>query len=157
MKVLTVDKVKIGSELPPLEVEVTPRVVIMGASASRDWQPQHHDHAWAVEKVGTKGIFLNTPNLAGWIERYLTDWSGPLGRLGRIRFRMRRSICAGDRMSFSGSVTRVVPDDQGCQWAEVDLAVTANGETAVECSARIAIPADPADSPWARSGARWQP
>lgn len=146
-----------GDALPPLHVEVTSRVVIMGASASRDWQPQHHDHAWAVEKVGTKGIFLNTPHLAGWFERYLTDWAGPLGRLGRLRFRMRRSICAGDHMTLSGSVTLVVQDNQGCHWAEVDLAVAADGETAVECAARIAIPADLGDTPWTRSGERWQP
>lgn len=157
MNQLLAADVREGDSLPPLDVDVTPRVVIMGASASRDWQPQHHDHAWAVEKVGTKGIFLNTPNLAGWFERYLTDWTGPLGRLGRLRFRMRRSICAGDRMSMSGSVTRVATDDEGCHWADVDLTVTANGETAVECTARVAIPADPADTPWTRSGERWRP
>jgi hypothetical protein len=148
---------KPGDALPELSVDVTPRVVIMGASASRDWQPQHHDHAWAREKVGTKDIFLNTPNLAGWFERYLTDWTGPAGRLGRLRFRMRRSICAGDRMTFNGSVSKVETDADGCAWAEVDLSVTANDETAVECWARIAIPDDGGDSPWTRSGERWQP
>jgi len=149
--------VKVGDALPVLEVDVTPRVVIMGASASRDWQPQHHDHAWAVEKVGTKDIFLNTPNLAGWFERYLTDWTGPRGRLGRLRFRMRRSICAGDRMAFSGTVTAISDDSAGCRWIEVDLTVTAAGEAAVECSARVAVPAGNGDDPWHRSGDDWQP
>ncbi len=148
---------RVGEKLPELTVDVTPRVVIMGASASRDWQPQHHDHAWAREKVGTKDIFLNTPNLAGWFERYLTDWTGPIGRLGRLRFRMRRSICAGDRMTFNGTVSKVETDQTGCTWAEVDLAVSANGETAVECWARIAILAGDGPSPWARSGDDWQP
>jgi hypothetical protein len=150
--------VNVGDTLPGLEVDVTPRVVIMGASASRDWQPQHHDHAWAVEKVGTKDIFLNTPNLAGWFERYLTDWTGPRGRLGRLRFRMRRSICAGDRMVFSGTVTAVSEaDSAGCRWVDVDLTVTAAGETAVECSARVAVPAGDQGNPWRRTGDDWQP
>jgi len=30
----------------------------------------------------TRDIFLNTPNQAAWFERYLTDWTGPTGRLG---------------------------------------------------------------------------
>jgi hypothetical protein len=148
---------RVGERLPELTVEVTPRVVIMGASSSRDWQPQHHDHAWAVEKVGTKGIFLNTPNLAGWFERYLTDWTGPIGRLGRLRFRMRRSICAGDRMTFTGTVSKIETDETDCSWAEVDLAVSVGGETAVECWARIAILLGDGLSPWTRSGERWQP
>jgi hypothetical protein len=149
--------VREGEALPSLEVDVTPRVVIMGASASRDWQPQHHDHAWAVEKVGTTGIFLNTPNLAGWLERYLTDWTGPLGRIGRLRFRMRRSICAGERMVLSGTVSVVREDALGCRWAEVELTVEAGGEAAVNGTARIALPADSSDNPWARTGGDWQP
>jgi len=69
----TATNVKPGDALPRLEVTVSARMVIMGASSSRDWQPQHHDHAWAVNRAGTRDIFLNTPNQAGWIERYLTD------------------------------------------------------------------------------------
>lgn len=157
MNQLYANEVRAGDPLPTLEVDVTPRVVIMGASASRDWQPQHHDHAWAVERVGTKDIFLNTPHLAGWFERYLTDWTGPLGRLGRLRFRMRRSICAGDRMAIAGTVRASSEDEAGCYWAEIDLTVTAAGETAVEGDARIAIPGDADDSPWRRAGEDWRP
>ena len=62
--------------------------VVLGALASRDWRPMHHDHALAVERNGTRDIFMNTPNQAAWFERYLTDWTGPKGRLGRMRFRM---------------------------------------------------------------------
>ena len=42
----------------------------------------HHDKDFAVHRNGTRDIFLNTPNQAAWFERYLTDWSGPHGRLG---------------------------------------------------------------------------
>ena len=98
---------KPGDRLPRLELEVGARMVIMGASSSRDWQPQHHDHDWAVNRAGTRDIFLNTPNQGGWIERYLTDWAGPRGRLGKMRFRMRRSICTGDT-TFCRSMTRSI-------------------------------------------------
>ena len=49
----------------------------------------HHDYNFATERNGTQDIFLNTPNQAAWFERFVTDWTGPKGRLGRLRFRMR--------------------------------------------------------------------
>jgi len=149
--------VNAGDALPGLDVKVTARMVIMGASSSRDWQPQHHDHAWAVDRAGTRDIFLNTPNQGGWIERYLTDWTGPLGRLGKMRFRMRRSICTGDDLSFGGVVRSVTTDDAGCTWADVDVLLSVGEERATECVARIAIPADDSDNPWDRAGDAWTP
>ena len=41
----------------------------------------HHDYDFAVNRNGVKNIFVNTPNQAAWFERYLTDWTGPKGRL----------------------------------------------------------------------------
>lgn len=154
---LTSEDVTVGQRLPPLAVTVTARTVVMGASSSRDWQPQHHDHAWAVERAGTKDIFLNTPNQAGWIERYLTDWTGPRGRLGRLRFRMRRSVYPGDRLAFRATVTAVAPGEAGCTWVGVDVDLSVEGETVTECSARIAIPSSPDDNPWSLGPGRWHP
>jgi acyl dehydratase len=154
---LTADQVTVGQRLQPLEVAVTARTVIMGASSSRDWQPQHHDHAWAVERAGTKDIFLNTPNQAGWIERYLTDWTGPHGRLGRLRFRMRKSVYPGDTLVFNATVTDVVPDEAGHTWVGLDVDLTVEGETVTECSARVAVPTGPDDNPWSLGADRWNP
>ncbi|MFN2589513.1 MAG: hypothetical protein ABR518_01930 [Actinomycetota bacterium] len=136
---------------------MTAKAVVMGASSSRDWQPQHHDHAWAVQRAGTRDIFLNTPNQAGWIERYLTDWTGPLGRLGRLRFRMRTPVCPGDTLVFDGVVRDVRPDDTGCTWVDLDIDLTVDGETVTECSARIALPSRRGDNPWQRGPDRWRP
>jgi acyl dehydratase len=146
-----------GDALPRLDVKVTARTVIMGASASRDWQPQHHDHHWAVNRAGTRDIFLNTPNQAGWIERYLTDWTGPMGRLGKLRFRMRRPICTGDALAFEGVVRSVTTDDAGCTWADVDVSLVVGEERATECIARVALPKDENDNPWKRAGKAWTP
>jgi len=150
-------KVSAGDRLPALKVDVTARTVIMGASSSRDWQPQHHDHAWALNRAGTRDIFLNTPNQGGWIERYLTDWTGPAGRLGKMRFRMRRSICVGDALVFDGVVRSVSTDAAGCTWADVDVTLSVGEDSATECVARIAVPASDADNPWARRGDDWTP
>lgn len=154
---VTAASVVAGQALPALEVDVTARTVVMGASASRDWQPQHHDHAWATGRAGTRDIFLNTPAQAGWIERYLTDWTGPRGRLGRMRFRMRRSVVPGDRLVFSGTVDEVVADDAGCWWAAVTVTLAVGDERVTECTARIAVPADDDDNPWRRAGGEWRP
>ena len=78
--------------------------MVLGALATRDWRPMHHDKDFAVNRNGTQDIFLNTPNQAAWFERYLTDWTGPHGRLGRVTFRMKGSVFPGDTMVLQGVV-----------------------------------------------------
>ena len=87
--------VSVGDELPELAYPVTATTVVLGALAARDWRPMHHDKDFAVNRNGTRDIFLNTPNLAAWFERYITDWTGPFGRLQRVTFRMLGSIFPG--------------------------------------------------------------
>ena len=123
-RTLTLDQVRPGAALPELAVDVSATTVVLRALASRDWRPMHHDKDFAQQRNGVRDIFLNTPNQAAWFERYLTDWTGPYGRLGRMRFRMRDSIFPGDRMVFHGRVETAGVDDTGCGWAEVALRVT---------------------------------
>ena len=117
----------------------------------------HHDHDFAVNRNGTQDIFLNTPNLAAWFERYLTDWTGPHGRLGRMQFRMLGSIFPKDTMTFEGTVDEVVTDDTGCTWAVVSVQVSVDGDVKTSCVARIALPTDEHDNPWRRRGDQWTP
>lgn len=156
-KVLTALQVKAGDALPELAVDVTATTVVLGALAARDWRPMHHDKDFAVVRNGVRDIFLNTPNQASWFERYITDWTGPTGRLGRIQFRMKNSIFPGDRMVFRGVVDRVGEDDVGCSWVDVALDLEVGGKSMTSCSARVAIPTKEGDNPWKRSGERWMP
>ena len=151
----TLDQVKEGDALPELAYDVTATTVVLGALASRDWRPMHHDRDFAVHRNGVRDIFLNTPNQAAWFERYLTDWTGPKGRLGRIQFRMKDSVFPGDRMVFRGSVTRVATDDLGCGWVDVEVNLSVAGRTMTDCTARIALPTRADDNPWSRRGAQW--
>jgi hypothetical protein len=146
-----------GDALPTLTYDVTATTVVLGALASRDWRPMHHDHDFAVNRNGTKDIFMNTPNLAAWFERYITDWTGPKGRLGRITFRIRDSIFPGNVMRFTGAVTGVETDDAGCTWASLDIELHADDRLATTCTARVAVPATDGDNPWARKGDDWRP
>jgi len=154
---LTAADVAAGAALPALSYDVTATTVVLGAMASRDWRPMHHDYDFAVNRNGTKNIFLNTPNQAAWFERYLTDWSGPKGRLGRIRFRMKDSVFPGDTMVFSGIVQGVGRDETGCSWADLEIELKVGDKVVTGCTARMALPGDENDNPWSRKGADWKP
>lgn len=154
---LLLDQVGVGDRLPELAYPVSATTVVLGALATRDWRPMHHDHAFAVDRNGVRDIFLNTPNQAAWFERFLTDWTGPHGRPGRMRFRMKDSVFPGDTMVISGTVTAVARDDTGCGWVDVELALTVDGQTKTGCAARVAVPTSPDDNPWSRRGERWRP
>jgi len=79
---------------------------------------------------------MNTPNLAAWFERYITDWTGPLGRIGKMKFRMKDSIFPGDTMVFRGTVQEGGTDDAGCGWADVHVFGQRAASGCAECNAR---------------------
>ncbi|MBS1848801.1 MAG: hypothetical protein JST73_11040 [Actinobacteria bacterium] len=153
----TLPDVTEGEALPSLIQGVSASTVVLGALATRDWRPMHHDHAFATLRNGVRDIFLNTPNLAHFFERYLTDWSGPKGRLGRMKFRISGSIFPQDTMAFDANVTRISTDATGCGWVDLDVALTVDGVTKCSCTARMAMPVSEDDNPWGRAGERWVP
>jgi acyl dehydratase len=157
MTKLTVADVHTGDMLPELSYVVSATTIVLGALAARDWRPMHHDYDFAVNRNGTRDIFMNTPNQAAWFERFLTDWSGPKGRLGRMKFRMKGSVFPKDTMVLAGTVRDVTIDDTGCAWAGVHVTLSVNGDVKTECDARIALPTSDDDNPWARRGADWRP
>ena len=154
---LTLDRVAAGQKLPELAYDVTATTVVLGALATRDWRPMHHDKDFAQKRNGVRDIFLNTPNLAHWFERYITDWTGPRARPGRMKFFMRGSVFAGDQMVFRGEVKKVETDASGCGWATLDVNVSVDGNVMTACTARMAIPTSPDDNPWRRKGDAWKP
>ncbi|HAM03180.1 MAG TPA: hypothetical protein DCQ30_13285 [Acidimicrobiaceae bacterium] len=146
-----------GDALPVLRHPVTATTVVLGALASRDWRPMHHDKDFAVERNGTRDIFLNTPNQAAWFERYVTDWTGPHGRLGRITFRMKGSVFPGDTMELVGVVDHVAVDEVGCGWLGLEVVLQVDGEMKTTGAVRVAVPVDETDNPWRRRAEQWQP
>ncbi len=156
-KDLTLGDVHAGDELPELSYPVTATTVVLGALASRDWRPMHHDHDFAVNRNGTQDIFLNTPNQAAWFERYVTDWTGPKGRLGRMKFRMKGSVFPGDTMVMRAKVEAVETDEVGCGWASLLVSLLVGDELKTDCSVRVALPTSDDDNPWTRRGHDWRP
>jgi uncharacterized protein len=154
---LTLGDIAVDDVLPPLDYDVSATTVVLGALATRDWRPMHHDRTFAIERNGANDIFLNTPNLQAWFERYVTDWTGPLGRLGRLRFRMRDSVYPGDTMTLAGSVTGVTTDDSDCGWMSLAIDLTVGGRVCTTCTVRVALPTTADDNPWHRAGDQWMP
>ncbi len=146
-----------GDALPELRYPVSATTVVLGALAARDWRPMHQDKDFAVNRNGTRDIFLNTPNQAAWFERYLTDWTGPHGRLGRVTFRMLGSVFPGDTMVLSGRVEGTEVDGSGCGFVSVAMTLAVEGDTKTVCTARLALPRTAEDNPWDRRGDRWRP
>ena len=153
----TADQVRVGAELPELRSDVTATTIVLGAMASRDWRPMHHDKDFAINRNRVKDIFINTPNNAAWFERFITDWGGPKARIGRMKFRMDSSVYPGDEMVINGSIARKAIDETGCCWLDMLITISVNNKVSTTCNARVAIPIDQADNPWSRNGKNWNP
>lgn len=154
---ITLDQVSVGDTLPALAYDVTSTTVVLGALAARDWRPMHHDYHFAVERQGVQDIFLNSPNQEAWLERFVTDWTGPKGRIGRLGFTMKDSVFPGDTMVIEGSVRDVEVDATGCGWVTVDLTIRVGQRLCTGSFARVAVPTADDDNPWDRRAERWVP
>ncbi len=100
-------EVAVGDELPPLEIALTPTVIVAGAIASRDYQDVYHDRDLAVAR-GSKDIFMNILTTNGYVGRFVTDWAGPEALLRCVDIRLGAPNYPGDTMRMSGRVTAVV-------------------------------------------------
>jgi len=100
---LRYDDVSVGDELPPLDVPITPTVIVAGAIASRDYQDVHHDRDLAIQR-GSKDIFMNILTTNGWVGRFVTDWAGPEALLRRVDIRLGAPNYPGDTMKMRGKV-----------------------------------------------------
>jgi acyl dehydratase len=155
---ITCAGLSIGARLPELRVAVTAKTIVMGAAASRDWQPQHHDPAWAREGAGLPDIIMNNYTQAGFISRYVTDWSGPNGRIGRLKFAMKRPVRPGDDLLFEGRVEAIMPTVNGYSWVDLDIQVTAQAALATAAQVRLALQTTASSpSPWRCPPALWAP
>jgi uncharacterized protein len=92
-----------GETLPPLDLVVTPAVVVAGAIASRDFMPVHHDRDYA-QAQGAPDIFMNILTTTGYVSRFVTDWAGPAASLRKISIRLGGPAVPGYTLRFTGSI-----------------------------------------------------
>ena len=91
---------------------------------------------------------MNTPNQAAWFERYLTDWTGPYGRLGRVTFRMRGvGVPRGHHGAGGHASTGSAVDEVGCGWVSLSIALSVDDDVKTTCTARVAVPVERGGQP----------
>ena len=100
------EDVKVGEELPPLDVRTTAALVVGGALASRDFTPVHHDKA-AAQAQGLPDVFMNILTTNGFVGRYVTDWAGPDALVRGMKTKLGAPNVVGDTLKIRGKVQAV--------------------------------------------------
>ena len=95
-----------GERLPQLDIDITAKLVVAGALASRDFQDVHHDKD-AAQALGSPDIFMNILTTNGLVGSYVTGWAGPGARLLGVAIKLGAPNFPGDRMTFSGELLSV--------------------------------------------------
>jgi len=101
-----VSEVKVGEELPPLDVPLTAAIIVGGAIASRDYTPVHHDRG-AAQASGMSDVFMNILTTNGYVGRYVTDWAGPDAMIRKVAIKLGGPNLPGDTMKMRGKVAKV--------------------------------------------------
>ena len=107
---VTLAKLKVGTELPPLAIPITTSLVVGGALASRDFTAVHHD-VHAARAAGMQDVFMNILTTNGLVGRYITDWAGPDAVIRGLSVKLGTPNLPGDTMTFSGKVAAVEGDE----------------------------------------------
>ena len=126
-----------GEVLPPLDLLVTPAVVVAGAIASRDFMPVHHDRDFA-RAQGAPDIFMNILTTTGYVSRFVTDWAGPTAVLRKISIRLGGPAVPGYTLHFTGHVAKESSVD-GRRQVEVAMSAVNDLGTHVAGSVQLVI------------------
>ena len=98
--------VKVGDELPALDVPLTAAIIVGGAIASRDYTPVHHDRS-AAQASGMSDVFMNILTTNGYVGRFVTDWAGPDAAIRKVSIKLGGPNLPGDTMKMRGRVAKV--------------------------------------------------
>ena len=125
------EDVKVGEELPPLDVATTTALIVGGALASRDFTPVHHDKA-AAQAQGLPDVFMNILTTNGFVGRYISDWAGPDALLRAIKTKLGGPNLPGDTLKIRGKV-------QEARDGVVAIQVTGNNSWGNHVSATVTV------------------
>jgi acyl dehydratase len=128
-----------GDESPELSLEVTRTHIVKYAGAGGDFNPIHHDEAFATS-IGLPSVFAMGLMQGGYLARALTDWVG-VGNLRLYKIRFTGQVWPGETISCKVRVARKYEED-GELLIDCELSVTnQNGESKIAGTAVVALPA----------------
>lgn len=129
---------KIGDELPELTIDLTKRLIIGAAIASRDFEDVHHDTA-AAQAAGMQDVFMNILTTNGLVGRYVSDWIGPNGIIKSLNIRLGMPNLPGDSMKMTGEILKIW-QEKGENLVELDIKGKNSMGYHVTGSATVALP-----------------
>jgi 3-oxocholest-4-en-26-oyl-CoA dehydrogenase beta subunit len=133
---LSLAEVRVGDELPPLDVPLTAAVIVGGALASRDYTPVHHDRA-AARAQGLDDVIMNILTTNGYVGRFVTDWAGPDAAVRGLAVKLGAPNLPGDTMRLRGKVLAVEP---GAGTVTVEVVGKNSWGNHVEGKVTVALP-----------------
>ena len=139
MSKITFDRVKVGDEIPALELPPISRTTLaLFAGASGDHNPIHIDIDFA-RSAGMKDVFAQGMLSMAYLSRVLTQWV-PQRQLLSYGVRFAAITQLGDRIRCSGKVVEKI-DRAGQQCVRIEVtAVKAGGEVTLAGEALVALP-----------------
>ncbi len=139
MSKITFDSVKVGDEIPALELPPISRTTLaLFAGASGDHNPIHIDLDFA-RSAGMKDVFAQGMLSMAYLSRVLTQWV-PQRQLLSYGVRFAAITQLGDRIRCSGKVVEKL-DRAGQQCVRIEVtAVKAGGEVTLAGEALVALP-----------------
>lgn len=99
------------------------------AGASGDFNPLHHDAAYA-EAAGLPGIMAHGMLSAGLLGSFVTRWFGA-GSVRRFKVRFREKVFVGDTLTAEGRVVERLEGREGPPRWSLELALLRQDGTAV--------------------------
>jgi acyl dehydratase len=94
---------RVGDKLPELSIPIDRTTIAAAAIASQDFEDVHHDPGKAADR-GTPDIFMSINSTNGFVDRYITDWTGPASRIAAVKLRLGVPMFPGDTLTFTGEV-----------------------------------------------------
>ena len=132
------EDVEENEALPSFDLKVTRTHIIKYVGAGGDFQPIHHDEAFAVSN-GLPSIFANGLMHGGMLAKVVTDWAG-YGVLKQYKIRFTGIVWPGDTLSFSGHVVhRKQVNNQNLAAVELKV-VNQNGDAVIAGDALVNFP-----------------
>ena len=109
---LSADEAVVGLTSPVYTVgPITRTDIVKYAGAGGDFNPIHHDEAWAVS-IGLPSVFSMGLFQGGLSSRLASDWIG-LRNLTSFGTRFRSQVWPGEVLKIQGELTEVEPGPEG--------------------------------------------
>jgi hydroxyacyl-ACP dehydratase HTD2-like protein with hotdog domain len=140
---IRLDRIEVGTAVPPLVWKPTHEQLFRFSAVT--WNPHriHYDREAAIAE-GHPDILVQAHLHGAVLNRMLTDWIGPRGKVRSLSWQNRSIATPADTLTCSATVVKKVLEDMHCTlW--LDLGVTADSDRlCVSGSAVVDIPTDEA-------------